>query len=87
MYTHALPTLFGFVIKYTVVAIVTCDASVPGCPIRTLHTGDWKVIGQNVWHAIAVATAFVRQRNYLMRLDAEGELGPEVLEQGDDPDL
>jgi len=86
VYTHSLPTLFGFVIKYTVVAIVTCDSSVPGSPIRTLHTADWKVIGQNVWHAIALAIAFVRQRNYLMQLDAEGELGPAIDEKGSDPD-
>lgn len=86
IFTHTMPTLFGFVIKYTVVAIVTCDSSVPRKPIRTQHTADWKVIGQDAWHAMAVAIAFVRQRNYLMQLDAEGALGPEILDQGSDPD-
>lgn len=85
-YTHSLPTLFGFVIKYTVVAIVTCDSSVPGSPVRTLNTADWRVITQNVWHAIAVAIAFIVQRDYLMQLDDEGELGPEIIEEESDPD-
>lgn len=86
IYTQPLPTLFGFVIKFTVVAIVTCDSSVPRKPIRTLHTSDWKVIGQDVWHALAIAIAFIKQRNYLMQLDKEGELGPEIVENESDPD-
>ncbi|KAL6719199.1 DNA mismatch repair protein Mlh1 [Lecanora helva] len=77
-FTHPMPTLFGFVIKYTVTAIVTYDSRVPRKPIRTLHTADWKVIGQDAWHAMAVGTALVRQRDYLMKLDAEGELGPDI---------
>lgn len=83
---HELPTLTGFVIKYSVVAIVTCDSRVPGKPIRTLGTFDFKVVGQDVWHALAVSIAMIRGRNYLMRLDAEGELGPEVVDYGSDPD-
>lgn len=86
VYTHQLPTLFGFVIKYTVVAVVTCDSSVPGKPIRTLHTGDWTRVGQEVWHALAVSIALIKQRNYLMQLDKEGELGPEIIEEESDPD-
>ena len=82
-----MPTLFGFVIKYTVSAIVTCDSSVPGKPIRTLHTADWNVVSQEGWHAMAVAIAFVRQRDYLMQLDAEGELGPETVDDQNDPDM
>ena len=85
-YTHDLPTLTGFVIKYSVVAIVTCDSRVPGNPIRTLGTFDFKAIGQDVWHALAVSIAMIRGRNYLMQLDAEGELGPEVVDDGSDPD-
>ena len=85
-FTHALPTLTGFVIKYSVVAIVTCDSRVPGSPIRTLGTFDFKVVGQDVWHALAVAIAMIRGRNYLMKLNAEGELGPEVVDYSSDPD-
>lgn len=85
-FTHELPTLTGFVIKYSVVAIVTCDSRVPGSPIRTLGTFDFKVVGQDVWHALAVAIAMVRGRNYLMQLDTEGELGPEVVDYSSDPD-
>ena len=85
-YTHELPTLTGFVIKYSVVAIVTCDSRVPGNPIRTLGTFDFKSVGQDVWHALAISIAMIRARNYLMRLDEEGELGPEAVDYGSDPD-
>lgn len=85
-FTHELPTLTGFVIKYSVVAIVTYDSRVPGDPIRTLGTFDFKVIGQDVWHALAVSIAMIRGRNYLMQLDGEGELGPEIVDYGSDPD-
>ena len=85
-YIHPLPTMFGFVIKYTVVAVVTYDASVLGKPIRTLLTTDWRVVGQDVWHALAIAIAFVRQRNYLMQLDKDGLLGSELVEDESDPD-
>ena len=85
-FIHELPTLTGFVIKYSVVAIVTCDSRVPGSPIRTLGTFDFKVIGQDVWHALAISIAMIRGRNYLMQLDAEGEVGPEVVDYGSDPD-
>ena len=85
-FVHELPTLTGFVIKYSIVAIVTCDSRVPGSPIRTLGTFDFKVIGQDVWHALAISIAMIRGRNYLMQLDAEGELGPEVVDDDSDPD-
>lgn len=85
-FTHELPTLTGFVIKYSIVAIVTCDIRVAGNPIRTLGTFDFKVIGQDVWHALAISIAMIRGRNYLMQLDEEGELGPEVIDYGSDPD-
>ena len=85
-FVHELPTLTGFVIKYSIVAVVTCDCRVAGSPIRTLGTFDFKVIGQDVWHALAVSIAMIRGRNYLMQLDAEGELGPEIVDDGSDPD-
>ena len=85
-YVHALPTLTGFVVKYSVVAIVTCDSSVPGKPVRTVGTYDFKVLGQDVWNALAVSIAMIRGRNYLMQLDREGELGPEIIDYGSDPD-
>ena len=78
-----MPTLFGFFVKYTVVAIVTLDTGMPRKPIRTVHTADWKVNKQECWNAMAVAIAFVRQRDYLMQLDREGELGPEVHDESD----
>lgn len=85
-YVHELPTLIGFVIKYSIVAIVTCDSRVPGKPIRTLGTFDFKLVGQDVWHALAISIAMIKARNYLMQLDKEGELGEEIIEYGSDPD-
>lgn len=73
-------------IKNTIVAIVTCDASVPDKPIRTLLTTHWGTTGQEVWHALAAAITMVKARNYLMQLDEEGELGPEIIDYGSDPD-
>ena len=73
-------------IKYSIVAIVTCDCRVAGSPIRTLGTFDFKVIGQDVWNALAVSIAMIRGRDYLMQLDAQGELGAEVVDYGSDPD-
>ena len=85
VFLRDMPTLFGFVIKYSVVAIVTCDSSIPRKPIRTLITCDWKITGQGVWHALAVAITMVRARNYLMQLNEEGELGDDI--EDSDPDL
>lgn len=81
-----MPTLYGFVLKYSVLAIVTYDASVPKKAIRTLGTFDWKVGAQDVWHALAVAIVMVRARDYLLQLEREGELGEEITELSD-PDL
>ena len=85
-FTHSMPTLFGFLVKNTVSAIVTVDSSIPEKPIRTMHTGNWNVVNQEGWHVMAIAIAFVRQRSFLLQLDAEGELGPEIIDTGDDPD-
>ena len=85
-YIRPLPTLYGFVIKSCVVAIITCDASIPGKPVRTMLTTDWTIVGQDVWNAIAIALAFIRQRNFLMQLDEEGLLPSDVEEEDDDID-
>ena len=81
-----MPTLVGFVVKFTVSAIVVLDSRFPKCPIHVLHTGDWNVVGQEAWHAMAIGIAFVRQRDWLMGLDEEGELGEEIIDEGSDPD-
>ena len=65
---------------------MTCDSRVPGKPIRTLGTYDFSIAGQDVWHALAVAIVMIRARNFLMHLDKEGELGPEIVDYGSDPD-
>ena len=64
---------------------MTCDASVPRKPIRALATYDWKKEqGQDVWQAFGIAITIVTARNYLMKLDEEGELGEVIVES--DPD-
>ena len=85
-----LPTIYGFVIKYSVLAIMTWDSSLGDeesvvKPVRTIGTYDWKVVGQDVWHALAVGIVECKARNYLMELDKEGLLGENRVES--DPDL
>ncbi|KAL9102966.1 MAG: hypothetical protein Q9163_001953 [Psora crenata] len=82
-YMHEPPTLYGFVIKYSVVAIVTCDARMPTKPVRTLVTLDFQQLGQDVWHALAISIVCVRTRNYLLQLEEEGQIGEEILDDSD----
>lgn len=82
-YTHEMPTLYGFVVKYSVVAIVTYDSSVPGKAIRTLSTLDFQKVGQDVWQALAIAIVVIKGRNYLKQLEEEQELGEEIDDESD----
>ena len=84
-YSHELPTIFGLMIKYSVVGFITYDARYPGKAVRNMGTWDFAQEGQDVWHAFAVAEFMCCARNYLMRLDREGLLGPQ-MEDSDDPD-
>ena len=85
-YVHELPTLFGIVIKFSVVGFVTYDSRYPGKAVRTMGNWDFSLEGQDVWHAFAVAIYIICARNYLMALDEDGFLGPKVQEDSDDPD-
>ena len=85
-YCHELPTIFGIVIKYTVVQFITYDASCPGKVVRNMGTWDFARYGQEVWNALAVAEYMCCARNYLMGLDDEGLLGATIEEEFDDPD-
>ncbi len=85
IYTHNLPTLYGFVVISSVVAVVTNDSSVKGKPVRTLATYDFKHLGQDVWNALAIGIVVVKARNYLLQLEKEGEIGEEVIDE-EDPD-
>lgn len=102
-----LPTLYGVVVKYSVMAIVSWDPNDPTRggsgssvsststddlkmdstlnPVRTLGTYNWKTVGHDVWHALAVGVVECKARNYLMALAAKGELGEDIVES--DPDL
>ena len=82
-YTHDLPTLYGFIVKYSVVAVVTSDSRAPYKPIRTLVTLDFQLLGQDVWHALAISIICVKARNYLLQLEQEGHIGEEVPDDSD----
>jgi len=82
-FLHEMPTLYGFVVKYSIVAIVTCDTSVPGKPIRTIMTLDFQKVGQDVWQALAIAIVVIKARNILMQLAEEGEIEEEVEDESD----
>ena len=72
-YSHDLPTLYGIVIKHTVVAMVTYDVCVPGQEVRFISIFDFSKPDQDVWNGLAVAILVVICRNYLMDLAKEEE--------------
>lgn len=86
VYTQAPPTLYGFLIKYSVVAILTHDASKPDAPVRNLVTSNLQMLGYDVWAALAIAIVCVRARNQLLDTDDQAKLNLEMAEEEDDPD-
>ena len=84
-YTRRLPTLYGFMIKYSVVAVVTYDSRSWSLPVRTLVTLNHQEDGHDVWHSLAISTVCCRARNHLLQLEKEGYIGPEIPDE-DDPD-
>lgn len=75
VFKRDLPTLYGIVIKYSVLAFVTYDVANPDREVKSLALFDFQHHGQDVWHALSIAVLMVRARDYLMRLRDEGELG------------
>lgn len=75
VFKRDLPTLYGIVIKYSVLAFVTYDVANPDREVKSLALFDFQHHGQDVWHALSIAILMVRARDYLMRLRDEGELG------------
>lgn len=75
VFEHDLPTLYGIVIKYSVLAFVTYDVANPDREVKSLALFDFQHHGQDVWHALSIAILMVRARDYLMRLRDEGGLG------------
>ena len=81
-----LPTIYGFLVKSSILAIMSWDSSLgEEGGVRTLGTYDWNVVGQDVWHALAVGIVEARARRYLMDLEKKGLLGRDREES--DPDL
>lgn len=70
-----LPTLYGIVIKYSVLACVTYDVANPDREVKSLALFDFQHHGQDVWHALSIAILLVRARDYLVRLRDKGGLG------------
>lgn len=75
VFKRDLPTLYGIVIKYSVLAFVTYDVANPEREVKSLALFDFQHHGQDVWHSLSIAILTVRARDYLMRLRDEGELG------------
>lgn len=95
VFKRDLPTLYGIVIKYSVLAFVTYDVANPDREVKSLALFDFQHHGQDVWHALSIAILMVRARDHLMRLRDEGELGhvaaaaakiKQKKEADDDPD-
>lgn len=75
VFERDLPTLYGIVIKYSVLAFVTYDVANPDREVKSLALFDFQHHGQDVWHALSVAILMVRARDYLVRLRDKGGLG------------
>ena len=82
-YVRQVPILYGFLIKSTVVAIMTYDASKPQSHARSLATLDHSRDGEDVWHALAIAIVCCRVRNLVLQLEKEGLIGEEVISEDD----
>ena len=79
VFERDLPTLYGIVIKYSVLAFVTYDVANPDREVKSLALFDFQHHGQDVWHALSIAILMVRARGYLMRLRDEGGLGLDLV--------
>ncbi len=90
-FRYELPTLYGIVIKYTVISFITYDAANPDRPVKSLALFDFQHKGQDVWHGLAIAILLIHARNYLLHLKERGELGGEISKidesSDDDPDV
>lgn len=72
-------------IKYSVVAIVTYDAAVPGKEVRSIGVFDFGKGGQDVWHGYAMAILIINARNYLVDLeDDEDDEMVRAVEEAED---
>lgn len=83
-FSHDLPTLYGIVIKHTVVAMVTYDVCVPGQEVRSIAMFDFGKPDQDVWNGLAVAILVIICRNYLMDLAAEEEAEMQSAEEDEE---
>lgn len=87
-FVHDLPVLYGIVIKHAVVSIVTHDTIHPDQEVKCMGVYNFKNEDQDVWHALALSIVFIRARNDLLTLKAEGEYEPlpESSSMTEDPD-
>lgn len=83
VYKHKLPTFFGIMVKYSIVAFFTWDSSKEKAPVRTLGIFDLRERGQEMWHVLAFSILMVKVRNNLMALRKKGWISKEQVEQSD----
>lgn len=80
-----VPTIFAFVIKYSVVSVLSYDACSAQKPIRTLAQLNHLLDGFDVWHAFTVGIICVYTRDRLMGMEAQGIFGT-LLQSVEDVD-
>ena len=78
-----LPTVYGLVIAYTTVSLVTYDSNQPDREMKALALFDFLLDDQDVWNAFAIAMVVVWARDYLESL----EWDKVPLLANSDPDL
>ncbi|MCJ1369102.1 hypothetical protein MMC20_000310 [Loxospora ochrophaea] len=77
-YRYDPPTLFGIVIKSTVVAFVSYNSRIEGKEVRSIATFNFGAFQQDVWNGLAVAILVVTVRAFLVKA-ALLETAPGVL--------
>ena len=78
-----LPTVYGFVIAYTTVSLITYDSNQPEREIKALALFDFMLDDQDVWNAFAIAIIVIWARDYLVSLGWDDV--PQIAKN--DPDL
>ena len=68
----ACPTIFGFVVKYSVVSVLSHDAASAQSPVRTLAQMNHNLEGIDVWHAFTISLVCIQARNRLLQMEAHG---------------
>ena len=67
-----LPTLFAFVVKYSIVQLMSLDVNQLNAPPRVLEMLNHQLEGRDVWQAFAISIVCIFARNFLLEIESKG---------------